>query len=402
MRLAIVTQEYPGVADYYGGIGTQYGGLAPGLAARGVETHVVTFAPRAGTAPAELEGVHVHALAPGRFWPWHAALWARRVSDALTEHGPFDAVLAPEYRGELWRYVRHERQGPAVTHLLTSSAQLLALRPGLTWLERNGLRTHLFLRMEREQAERSSALLAPGTAVLDWARELWPRLADRPAEILPLFIRVEEVRRLAAAGPLPAGFPPADAPRVLLASRLDGHKGAQQLVDAMQQVWGRHPDAHLVFVGRDARYGHGMMSDHLRECAGARADRLHVLGGQPPERYFAAVAAADLVAIPSLWESFCLAAVEAMALGRPVIGTTGHGFSEYLEDGVNGLLVDRGDVDGLAVAVERLVDDAVLRERLGEAAARTAETLDVGAVAERYAVALGRLGGVEHAVVGAR
>ena len=394
MRVAIVTQEYPGVSDYFGGIGTQYRGLAPGLAARGDETHVVTFAPRAGTAPAQLEGVHLHALPSGRSWPWHAGLWARRVENVLDEHGPFDVILAPEFRGELWRYARHQRQGPVVTHLLTSSAQLLALRPGLTRLERQGPRTRLFLRMEREQAERSSALLAPGRAVLDWARSLWPGLAGKPAEILPLFIRLDEVRRL-AAGPLPHGFPPADGPLVMLPSRLDGHKGAQQLVDAMQRVWERHPSARLIFVGRDARYGHGMMSDHLRARAGARADRLHVLGAQPPERYFSAVAAADVVAIPSLWESFCLAAVEAMALGRPVIGTSGHGFSEYLEDGANGLLVERRDVDGLAAAIERLVEDGGLREQLGGAAARTAETLDVGAVAARYGETLARLTGRE-------
>ncbi|MEA2311279.1 MAG: hypothetical protein QOE28_1247, partial [Solirubrobacteraceae bacterium] len=103
MRLCIVTQEYPGVSDYFGGIGTLYRGLAPALAAAGAEVHVVTFAPRAGSAPAELEGVRIHALAPGRSWPWHAALWARRVEAALDEHGPFDAVLAPEFRGELWR-----------------------------------------------------------------------------------------------------------------------------------------------------------------------------------------------------------------------------------------------------------------------------------------------------------
>ena len=395
-----MSQEYPGVSDYYGGIGTQYGGLAPGLAALGNETHVVTLAPPTGVAPAELDGVRVHGLRPGRAWPWQAALWARAVSDVLEQLGPFDAILSPEYRGELWDYARHQRQGPVVTHLLTSTAQLLALRPGLTRLERAGPRTRLYLHMERTQAERSAALLAPGAAILDWARELWPALEGKPAETLPLFIRVDRVRRLAAEGRLPDGFPMADGPIVMLASRLDGHKGAQQLVDAMQRVWLRHPDARLVFVGRDARFGRGMMSDHLRERAGERADRVHLLGGQPPDRYFAAVAAADVVAIPSLWESFCLAAVEAMALGRPVIATSGHGFSEYLDDGVNGLLVDRGDVGGLAAAAERLIGDPALRELLGTAAARTAEALDVDAVVGRYATVLGRLGGQELAAVG--
>ena len=136
-----------------------------------------------------------------------------------------------------------------------------------------------------------------------------------------------------------------------------------------------------------------MMSDVLRELAGDRVGQVHILGFQPWERYFAAVAASDIVAIPSLWESFCLAAVEAMALGRPVIGTRGHGFDEYIRDGENGLLVGRGEVDGLADAIERLLDDAALRSRVGAAAERTAAELDPVKTAPLYEAAFARLTG---------
>jgi glycosyltransferase involved in cell wall biosynthesis len=309
----------------------------------------------------------------------------RRALDALA---PFDAVLSPEFRAEAWSYSRSQPHGPLHTHLLTSSAQLLAIRPGLTALERHGPRTKLTLALERGQAERSTALLAPGRAVLDWARELWPAIADRPAEIVPLSIDVEAVRSHGQGDP-PDGFPHG-SPTVTLASRLDGHKGAQQLVAAMGQVWRSRPEVRLVFVGRDARYGRGMMSEHLLSLAGEHADRVRILGAQPPERYFAAVAASDVVTIPSLWESFCLAGLEAMALGRPFVGTRGHGFDEFVEDGVNGLLVERDDVGELAGALERLLDDAALRERLGAAAAATADRHDAATLAPRYAGALGR------------
>jgi glycosyltransferase involved in cell wall biosynthesis len=131
-----------------------------------------------------------------------------------------------------------------------------------------------------------------------------------------------------------------------------------------------------------------MMSDHLRRLAGGRAESMHVLGYQEPGPYFAAVAASDVIAIPSLWESYCLAAVEAMVLGRPVIGTSGHGFSEFLDDGRNGLLVGRGSVPELASAVERLLDDESLRTRLGAAAAETGREHRPERVAERYVSAL--------------
>jgi glycosyltransferase involved in cell wall biosynthesis len=134
-----------------------------------------------------------------------------------------------------------------------------------------------------------------------------------------------------------------------------------------------------------------MMSEHLMRLAGDRAGHVHVLGGQPPERYFSAVAASDIVAIPSLWESFCLAAVEAMALGRPVVGTRDNGFSEFITEGENGLLVGRGDVEELGVALGRLLDDAALRQRLGAAARLTADGLDARRLAPRYVEAFSEL-----------
>lgn len=389
MRLCIVCQEYPPVTDYYGGIGAQYGQLAPELVRLGHEVHAVTLMPNRREPEPVCAGVHVHHLRRGRAWPWHPLEWSSRVEHALRELGPFDVVLSPEFRGEAFHYSREQHAGPLVTHLLTSSAQLLSIRPGLTWLERHGPLTRVALAIERRQAERSSALLAPGRAVLDWARALWS-IEQIHARVVPLSINLAAVREAADRNELPDGFP-RNGPTVTLASRLDGHKGAQQLLHAMKQVWRSHPAARLVYVGRDARWGRGWMSDYLRELAGPHVDRVHILGYQAPGPYFAAVAASDLIAIPSLWESFCLAAVEAMALGRPVIGTSGHGFSEFIRDGENGLLVERGDVPALAQAVQRLLNDSTMCKRLGAAAGRTAEALDVASVAPLYVDALGSI-----------
>jgi glycogen synthase len=388
VRICLVTQEYPPISDYWGGIGTQYGRLAPALAALGHEMHVVVLGPAQSEAPTQAEGVHVHALERPRMWPWFNLAWARRVDGLIRALGPFDVVLSPEFRGEAAQYARHQSAGPLVTHLHTSLAQLLTLRPGLRWRDRHGIRARTALALERRQAETSTGILVHGEAILRWARELWD-IAEIPTRSVPLSIDPAAVRAHATGAP-PAGFP-ATGPTVTFASRLDGHKGAQQLMAAMHRVWRRHDDAQLVYVGRDAPWKRGLMSEHLRELAGGRSGQLHILGGQPAEAYFSAVAASDVVAIPSLWESFCLAAVEAMALGRPVIGTRDHGFSEFMVDGDNGLLVGRGEVEELAAAIERLLDDAGLRARLGEAARATAERLDVRRIAPRAAEALGDL-----------
>ena len=73
--------------------------------------------------------------------------------------------------------------------------------------------------------------------------------------------------------------------------------------------------------------------------------------------------------LPSLWaEPFGTVVCEAMSRGRPVIATQPGGHTDMVIDGETGILVDRGDVDALAAAMQRLIDDTDERERLGEAA----------------------------------
>ena len=78
--------------------------------------------------------------------------------------------------------------------------------------------------------------------------------------------------------------------------------------------------------------------------------------------------AADLSLYTSESESFCLSILEAMFFGCPSVATKVGGIPEVVENGVDGLLVPFGDVDGLASQVQRLVDDLDERKKLGAAA----------------------------------
>lgn len=74
--------------------------------------------------------------------------------------------------------------------------------------------------------------------------------------------------------------------------------------------------------------------------------------------------AADIFVLPSLWEGLPIGLLEAMAMRKAVIGTRVDGTREVLQDGENGLLVEPGDVDALAAAIVRLVEEKALRESL--------------------------------------
>jgi glycosyltransferase involved in cell wall biosynthesis len=77
--------------------------------------------------------------------------------------------------------------------------------------------------------------------------------------------------------------------------------------------------------------------------------------------------------MPSQMESFGLAALEAMACGVPAIATRVGGVPELIDDNVNGLLFEIGDVDAMASAAVALLNDPGRLEAMSQAARRTAQ-----------------------------
>ena len=68
--------------------------------------------------------------------------------------------------------------------------------------------------------------------------------------------------------------------------------------------------------------------------------------------------------VPSRSEGFGLVAIEAMAMGRPVLGSSVEGLKEVVEDGVSGLLFEKESIEGCASAMRRVTLDIQLRTRL--------------------------------------
>ena len=79
------------------------------------------------------------------------------------------------------------------------------------------------------------------------------------------------------------------------------------------------------------------------------------------------IADADLVMFPSQREGLSIAGLESMAMGKPIVASRVPGWTDLIEDGVDGFLVEDGDIAGYAAAITRLVDDPALRGRISEA-----------------------------------
>ena len=121
-------------------------------------------------------------------------------------------------------------------------------------------------------------------------------------------------------------------------------------------------------------------------------DRFLLLGGRHDA--LRVLAAYDVFVLPSHFEGFPVAVMEALALGVPVVASAVGGIPQLVTEGVEGLLVQPGDQAGLAGAVAALVGDPGRRATMAEAARRRASTLDIGTSVRRieavYDEVLGR------------
>ena len=88
------------------------------------------------------------------------------------------------------------------------------------------------------------------------------------------------------------------------------------------------------------------------------SDRIEFRGSLPRQDALAVVAGSEAALLTSAWENFPHSAVEALAVGVPVVATAVGGVPEIVQDGVNGLLVPVGDVDAVAGAIEQDHDRA--------------------------------------------
>src|SRR5205085_6950791 len=150
-------------------------------------------------------------------------------------------------------------------------------------------------------------------------------------------------------------------------------KGILPLLDAFARLPLEAGILHLV-GGQDRDPGYAArVRARLGEADLSRRVVAH--GPVNKQRVAAFYAAADVFVLPSWKEPYGTVYGEAMAAGLPVVGWRAGNLPYLIEDGREGLLCDPGDVDGLARALERRVDDEPLRPQLGEAARRRAPAL---------------------------
>lgn len=187
------------------------------------------------------------------------------------------------------------------------------------------------------------------------------------------------------------GFSPTS--RVLLfVGRIEPLKGIDTLLAAIaimrsRGVLERH-DLRLAIIGGDAAAPEDEMSREMGRLQSLRSnlglhDLVDFLGKRSQDALPYYYSAADVVVVPSHYESFGMVALEAMACGTPVVASQVGGLAFLIQDGVTGFHVPDQDAEALAERITLLLDDRELHARIGRSAVGVARNYSWRIIADQ-------------------
>jgi glycosyltransferase involved in cell wall biosynthesis len=172
---------------------------------------------------------------------------------------------------------------------------------------------------------------------------------------------------------------------ILCVGRFERRKAQLSIIRAFETVASRHPDAQLMLVGDDG----GAYANLVRRVAEQTAlgDQLRIEKVTPDILTW--YRAADVLLSASDTESMPRSAMEAMALGTPMLATAVYGVPELVDDAVTGWLFPERDVEALAAGMERALSTSP--DELARIAARASEHVRAKHDSSGYAGAYSRI-----------
>lgn len=336
----------------------------------GEEKHVYDTLTQLSGAP----GMRIHVAAP-RDCAWSTELDAlpglKRINIAFKTKADALSVL------KLARLMRRERYDVVHAHgaragWLTRLAAVMAGQHNVVWTmhllildhvsRQPGWTRGIYAGLERFLNRRTARIIAVSENLRQGLLASDPRLD--PSRVVTVSNGIAPLRP-AEGYPLKQSLGLAPKDRVgAMVGKLQREKGHDLAIRALYRL----PAAerpHLAIIGQ------GMLRDELQKLAESQgvSQWVHFLGFQKqvPE----ILAAADFFLMPSRYEGFPIALLEAMALGKPIIAAAVNGIPEALRDGSNGLLIPADDPGALAEALRVLLSDPERARRLGLAAQET-------------------------------
>ena len=202
---------------------------------------------------------------------------------------------------------------------------------------------------------------APSASVSEWAKVQWS-ISDEKITVMSNPFTAPEVL-------LVNGVHTGAAKEILFFGRLNVIKGAVNFTKAMKSVLQKFPEMQLTIIGDDAKgpFKAPGMKQWMKQQLHSYESRISFYEGMDQPSLYKHINAADIVVLPSLFETFSYTCAEAMASGKAIVGSMAGGMKELLNDGA-GIAVDPYDAGAIAAATEKLIIDRQLRMQVSEKA----------------------------------
>ena len=372
MHVGLLTCEWFPDEDG-GGIATYCRCVAAEAARQGHDVTVI-----AGTRRPERDGTSsrggvrlVAVLDAGTSAASQAEAFTRRWRELPAVGRGIDVIEAAEFGGPAAYLAAAPGAPPVVTRLHTPLALILERNGGGRVCADDAERC----RLERQQVRASVLLTSPSRWLAREGTRLWD--LDREPSVIPNPVRL--VRRR----PMP---PPTDGTpfRALFFGRLEHRKGVLQLCEAVRPLV---EDGRLAmtFVGSDTAWNGQSVKALMGRAleTGATPRRCSIQPRIDSRRLARLMDRSHLVVLPSLYENFSYACLEAMGRGKAVLATTGSGFEDMIEHGSTGLLVEPGSSDALRCAIRDCIAGRWDLARIGRQAAASIGRFGAPVVVER-------------------
>jgi glycosyltransferase involved in cell wall biosynthesis len=348
MRIAFATPEYVTEDHFDGGLANYINRVAKLLAELGHDVHVITLSQK-NEDHFDHEGVTVHRvmLKPA----WHAfnrvtryslptalhwlnfSTQAFRKLKQLHRQQPFHLIQYPSYSFCGLFSIPFLR----AAHVVRASSYQPALNDA-GGVKRN-LDSAVTERLEALQYKLTRNVFAPSNAM----QKMLAKKSNVRVIRTPFYVETREWDNRVYEQFLKG------RKYALYFGRFQLHKGFHTLAQALPQFLSQCPDAHVALVGRDMETSlASSMAGFARAQCGSAAERLILLDNLPHSQLYPVIAGAHFVVLPSLIDNSPNACLEAMGLGKVVIGTSGTSFDELIVDGVNGFLVPPASSESLA------------------------------------------------------
>ncbi len=165
---------------------------------------------------------------------------------------------------------------------------------------------------------------------------------------------------------------------IISVARLFPQKNQEMMIRAFAKIANDYPEWELVI------YGEGPLRDKLEDLVSSLNLEGKVLLPGRTDHVIEELQKSKIFCLSSDYEGMSNSMIEAICVGLPVVSTKVSGTDELIQDGVNGLLVDIGDEQGMTDALEKLIQDEELMKKMGEKSLKMKRQFQLNTIVEEW------------------